>query len=125
MSALRHFWLQSARGLLLEHLVLGELLVRFGRNRVHYWRDKQQHEVDFVLETTRKRDPLVIECKSSAAKFDSAGLLSFRRRYPSGANWVVTLKDTERHSRRWGDVEVTFVPFLQLPALLEGLRARR
>jgi len=60
------------RGQLLEHFVLGEIAARFGVSRLHYWRDKQQHEVDFVLEVARRRDVVAIECKSAAQKLDPA-----------------------------------------------------
>jgi predicted AAA+ superfamily ATPase len=89
--------------------------------RVHHWRDKQQHEVDFVVELGRRREPLAIECKSSAQKLDPAGLQAFRRKHPRGRNLVVTLKDTATHARRFGAVEVQVVPYLELPAVLAGL----
>ena len=110
------------RGQLLEHLVLGELTARFGAARVHYWRDKQQHEVDFVLQPGRRREVLAIECKSSASKFDPAGLLAFRRKHPRGANLVVTLRETESYRKAFGGVEVDYVPFFKLPAVLDPLR---
>ena len=110
------------RGHLLEHLVLGEIAARFGTSRLHYWRDKQKHEVDFVLELGRRRELLAIECKSAAARFDPAGLQAFRRRHPRGRNLVVTLRSTETHTTAFGDVEVEFVPYLDLPARLEALR---
>lgn len=110
------------RGQLLEHLVLGEIAARFGLARVHYWRDKQQHEVDFVVEVSRRREPVAIECKSSSRKLDPAALQAFRRRYPRGRNLLVTLKDTAAHARRFGDVEVEVVPYLELPAVFAAFR---
>jgi predicted AAA+ superfamily ATPase len=109
-------------GQLLEHLVLSELLARFSESRIHYWRDKQHHEVDFVLEVGRQRTLVAIECKSSAAKLDPAGLAAFRARYPRGTNLAVTLRDTEVGARRVGKVEVQMVPFFDLPAVLDALR---
>jgi predicted AAA+ superfamily ATPase len=108
------------RGILLEHVVLGELSARFDPTRTHYWRDKQHHEVDFVVEIGRRRELLTIECKSSPAKFDPASLLAFRRRYPCGKNLVVTVKQAAPEVRRYVDVEVTFLPFDHLPAMLDG-----
>ena len=35
-------------GILWEHLVL-DTLVAAGHTRIHYWRDKTDHEVDFVI----------------------------------------------------------------------------
>lgn len=110
------------RGQLLEHLVLGELIARFSLTRVHYWRDKQQHEVDFVLEVNRRRDVVAIECKTSAHKFEPAALLAFRRKHPLGRNIVVTLKEPELRRRRFDDVEVEFVAYVRLPALLDAMR---
>jgi predicted AAA+ superfamily ATPase len=110
------------RGQLLEHLVLGEIAARFGVSRLHYWRDKQQHEVDFVLEVARRRDVLAIECKSAARKLDPASLMAFRRRHPGGRNLVVTLRDTDEYKRSFGEIEVEFVPYLKLPRLLDKLR---
>ncbi len=109
------------RGQLLEHLVLGEIAARFGTPRLHFWRDKQKHEVDFVLEVGRKRAVIAIECKSSAARFDPAGLQAFRRKHPDGENLVVTLRETETHQRRYGDVVVRFVPYFALPARLDAI----
>ena len=109
------------RGQLLEHLVLGEIAARFGTARLHYWRDKQQHEVDFVLEIGRRRELLAIECKSSAAKYDPSGLQAFRRKHARGKNFVVTLRSTEKHRKSFGDTEVQFVPYLDFPARLEEL----
>lgn len=110
------------RGHLLEHLVLGEIAARFGTSRLHYWRDKQKHEVDFVLEVGRRRELLAIECKSSASKLDPAGLQAFRRKHPGGKNLVVTLRATETHRKTFGDIEVESVPYFELPGRLEALR---
>ncbi len=110
------------RGFLLEHLVLGEIAARFGTSRLHYWRDKQKHEVDFILEVGRRRDLLALECKSAAKSFDPAGLKAFRGKHPKGKNLVVTLHPTETHKRTYGDIEVQFVPYADFGKHLEGLR---
>ena len=75
-------------GSLLEHLFLNEVHAHAAPFAVHYWRDKAQHEVDFVL-LRRGGAPIAVECKSSERSFDAAGLAAFRRRYPAGANWLV------------------------------------
>ena len=85
-------------------------------------RDKQKHEVDFVLELGRRREPVAIECKSSAAKLDAGGLQAFRRKHPRGRNVVVTLKATESYAKTFGDIEVQFVPYLELGTLLDSWR---
>jgi predicted AAA+ superfamily ATPase len=110
------------RGALLEHLVLGEIAARFGTTRLHHWRDKQKHEVDFVLEVGRRREAIAIECKSSAAKLDPSGLQAFRRKHPHGRNIVVTARATESHAKTFGEIEVQFVPYVELGATLDALR---
>lgn len=77
-------------GVLWEHFVLNELLARLDLDRVHYWRDKRGHEVDFVV-ARPGRDPIAVECKWSRARADElAGMAAFRRAYPEGENYVVT-----------------------------------
>jgi hypothetical protein len=86
--------------------------------QIGYWRDKHGHEVDFVL-AQRRLAPTAIECKWSAADFDPASLLAFRRRYPRGDNLLVAHDVDRSFSRRFGEVPVKFV---NLPSLLECIR---
>ncbi len=79
-------------GHLWEHLILNELLSH--EHKPGYWRDKQGHEVDFVL-AGRGRAPTAVECKWKAAAFEPEGLRSFRRLHPEGENFVVC-SDVER-----------------------------
>jgi predicted AAA+ superfamily ATPase len=56
--------------------------------RIHFWRDKQQREVDFVV--PRARDAVdAIECKWKPDAFEMRGLRAFRALYPKGKNYVV------------------------------------
>jgi hypothetical protein len=74
-------------GLLWEHLVL-DTLIAAGLPKIHFWRDKQQREVDFVV--PRGRDAVdAIECKWQADAFELRGLAAFRAQYPQGGNYVV------------------------------------
>lgn len=102
------------RGRLLEHVVLHELFAAFPRESVFYWRDKQRHEVDFVVRPTRSNTVIAIECKVKSSKFDPSGLSSFRRRHPAGRNLVVCLDGAEPWDKRYGEVEVTMVPLARL-----------
>ena len=105
-------------GYLWEHLVLNELLARVGRPGLGYWRDKRGHEVDFVC-ARRGKDPMAIECKWRAERFDPAALQSFRRLYPKGRNFIVA-QDVERpFKRRFPELEATFCPLDSLIELLE------
>lgn len=100
-------------GALWEHFVLNEVFARTQSRKVYYWRDKQRHELDFVLARGRN-EPTVIECKWSEAEFDSANLMVFRRLYPKGLNFVVAYDTRRSYSRNYGDITVRF-------ANLEGL----
>jgi uncharacterized protein len=74
-------------GTLWEHLVL-DTLIAANLSQIHFWRDKQQREVDFV--TPRGRDVVdAIECKWRADTFEPRGLAAFRERYPRGKNYLV------------------------------------
>ena len=65
------------RGLLWEHLVLDTLRIRFGDERVFYWRDKSHHEVDFVIRRARDRVDLV-ECKINPDHVEATAIRAFR-----------------------------------------------
>lgn len=108
------------RGLLLEHLVLGELQARFARATIHHWRDKQKHEVDFVVKPARGTEVTAIECKATARAFDPAALTSFRKRYPAGKNLLVCLDAVETTARRIGPVVVEIIPYLALGQFLDA-----
>ncbi len=109
------------RGPLLEHLALNELLAHVPKDRVFYWRDKQRHEVDFVVKTGRRAPVLAIECKARSTKFDPSGLASFRGRHPAGRNLVVCLDLAEPLDTTVAGMEVRFVPFDRLDAELAGI----
>lgn len=102
-------------GQLWEHYVLNELHSRLPSREVRYWRDKQGHEVDFVL-APRGGPPVALECKWSASDLDPAGLRAFRKSYPKGGNLVVAADVDRRFSRRFGDLEVEFLRLADLPA---------
>ena len=109
------------RGALLEHLVLGELQARLPRTSVFYWRDKQKHEVDFVVKPGRSTSVVAIECKAAAGALDAAGLAAFRRRHPRGENWLVCLDAPTASVRNVGGVEVEVVPYAELGDRLDAL----
>jgi len=111
------------RGHLLEHLVLNELLAAFPRDAVFYWRDKQRHEVDFIIKRARGESAMAVECKAQCAKLDPGGLASFRGRHPKGPNYAVCLDTHEPYCRRFGDLEVTVVPFERLLATIAAQSA--
>ena len=77
------------RGMLWEHLVLDTLLSRFNESAIHYWRDKSQREIDFII----RRDSVnldVYECKISPDGFRGTVVEVFRNLYPHGNNYIVS-----------------------------------
>lgn len=105
-------------GILWEHAVLNELSAARMR-KVKYWRDKQGHEVDFVIDESG-RPPTVIECKWTADRFDPAGFLCFRRAYPAGTNLVVAHDVSRPYTRRFGGLAVRFAGIHDVAAEARG-----
>ena len=96
---------QEDLDILWEHLVLEQLQAHFPNTPVRYWRDKQGHEVDFVL--ARGRDEVdVIECKWDPRAFDGVALDVFRGYYPRGRNYLVSPSADQGYLRRFGSHEV-------------------
>lgn len=94
-------------GLLWEHLVLDRLLSDPAEPKVRYWRDKDQHELDFVIPGVRGMVD-AIECKWDAARFDPKNLKIFRTLHPTGKNFVVAANLIKAYTREVGGLTVTF-----------------
>jgi len=95
-------------GLLWEHFVLNEIQAHRQTQQINYWRDKNKHEIDFVVRW-RGNAPDVIECKWSAGDLDPRSLLAFRRQYPTGRNWVVSSDVDRPFTREVNGLEVRYV----------------
>ena len=108
-------------GLLWEHFVLNEIQASLQTQQVHYWRDKNKHEIDFVIRR-RGSAPDAIECKWSAGEFDPKNLLAFRRQYPQGKNWVVSTDVDQEFTRQVKGVEVRYVSLQGLVSNLVALK---
>ena len=96
-------------GVLWEHLVL-DTLIAAGLPKIHFWRDKQQREVDFVV--PRERDTVdAIEGKwnPQAFEFESRGLAAFREQYPKGKNFVVSPLTSPSYGRVHDGLKISFV----------------
>lgn len=96
-------------GTLWEHYVLNEIHSCLPERSVFYWRDKQKHEIDFILPGRGAAPPVAVECKWSADRFDPGNLLIFRRLYPKGASFVVANDVKESFTRSYRGVAVRFV----------------
>lgn len=96
------------KGILWEHLVLNEMHGRWQRRDIQYWRDKGRREVDFVL-AARGRDPVAIECKWTAERFEADGIAAFRKIHPKGVNFVVAHDVVEPFEKEMGGLRIRFV----------------
>jgi len=94
-------------GILWEHLVLNELHANLQTRKIGYWRDKRGHEIDFVL-SDRRSSVIAIECKWTASDYDPQNIISFRRAYPAGANYVVANDISDDCSRVYDDIKIVF-----------------
>jgi predicted AAA+ superfamily ATPase len=104
-------------GILWEHYVLNEIQGRFQRRDIRMWRDKQGHEIDFIV-TVPGKAPTTIECKWNADRFDPAAIKVFRRIYPAGRNFIVCRDVKDSYRRTVGEINVEFVG---LERLIDGL----
>jgi predicted AAA+ superfamily ATPase len=98
----------SDLGPLWEHLVLNELLGFLQGQAVHYWRNKQQNEVDFVL-AGNPQAPVALEAKWKAEAFDPGNLRIFRKAYPHGGNFLVAQDVDQPYTRQYGETKVRFI----------------
>ena len=99
---------QEDLGLLWEHFVLNEIMAQTQSREIHYWRNKREMEVDFVL-TRARNAPTAIECKWSASGFSPRALLAFRRQYPEGENFVVANDVDRAFTSNYNSIQVKFV----------------
>lgn len=104
-------------GILWEHFVLNEIHAHSQSRKILYWRDKRGHEVDFII-IKDKTEPVVIECKWSAAAFEPGNIRAFRRQYPHGINYVVTSDIDKAFSKTYDNIKVRF---LGLSGLIENI----
>jgi hypothetical protein len=94
-------------GVLWEHLVL-DTLIAAGAPKIHFWRDKQQREVDFVV--PHGRDAVdAIECKWNPEAFETRGLAAFREQYPKGKNYAVSPLNGPSYERVQGGLKISIV----------------
>lgn len=105
-------------GYLWEHYVLNEILAHVQNRNVFYWRDKQGHEIDFILVDKQKR-PVTVECKWNISEFEAGNVKMFRKIYPNGENFVVG-KDIEKSfSRYYANLKVEFTGLQDLMKQLQ------
>ena len=99
-------------GMLWEHLVL-DALIAAGVPRIHFWRDKQQREVDFIVPHGRDAAD-AIECKWKPDAFETRGLAVFREQYPKGKNYVVSPLNSPAYDQVRDGLKISIVSPVEL-----------
>jgi predicted AAA+ superfamily ATPase len=104
-------------GALWEHVVLELLQTMYQAEKIYYWRDKQQKEIDFVIPKGRGVCD-AIECKWSAGNFETTGMKAFRDRYRAGNNFVVSPQVSQPYTQKRDGLLITFANATDLRDLL-------
>ena len=105
-------------GLLLEHLVLDILRAHLPNQPLHFWRDKQGREIDFVL-PGKNGTVTAIECKWSRTSPTPRNLDAFRDLYPKGRNVLVTAHSSDRFTHPLGRHSVTLCQVHELASRVQ------
>ncbi|MCM8829567.1 MAG: DUF4143 domain-containing protein [Candidatus Omnitrophica bacterium] len=106
-------------GYLWEHFVLNELYAHLqNRRAIFYWRDKQGHEIDFIF--MKKKEPIVIECKWSLNEFNPKNIISFRKIYPEGDNYIVLYKLERNFKIEKENIKIEFLNLEELIKRIKG-----
>jgi len=106
-------------GALWEHLVLETLMSFSSETNLHFWRDKQQREVDFVISRGGARCD-AFECKWNSDAFETRGLKAFRDNYPRGRNFLVASNVVQPYSRKIGELDITIANVTHLRELMKS-----
>ena len=104
-------------GGLLEHLTLDLIRAYHPAQSVHFWRDRQQREIDFVLPRANG-NITTIECKWSRQRNSARNLDAFREYYPKGDNIIVTADPSVPLESKLGEHTVQICSISDLPKLL-------
>jgi len=110
-------------GNLWEHLVLDELRFELRDATLHYWRDKQKREVDFVIKRRGLR-PVAIECKWRTSGADTSGLAAFRSLHPDAVCWLIAADRSTVIERNTPAGKVSEAGIANLPEMLAALDTR-
>ena len=110
-------------GSLFENLVLDVLQAYFPEQKLQFWKDKQNREIDFVLPGGRNRYD-AIECKWSLRTKTTRNFEAFRNNYPDGYNYMVTAEKITIRKELLGDLTVFLCHIDDLPELIHQNRRK-
>lgn len=96
---------EDDRGLLWENLVLDELRAVMPHDAIHYWRDKSQRAIDFIV-AHASGSVDAIEAKINPDALDPDALKAFRKLYPRGNNFLICPFVREPHVLKIGGLNV-------------------
>jgi predicted AAA+ superfamily ATPase len=103
-------------GLLWEHLVL-DILQAHVQKDIHYWRNKQHQEIDFIIPKGRGEAD-AIECKWKSTGAEWKNFQPFRSIHPKGRNILVTSNQPETVVHMKDGLEFILTNAAELPTLL-------
>ena len=84
-------------GSIFETNIFGELVKKFGRSAIHFWRTKTRQEIDFIVEHSNG-SVLPIEVKINFQRFNPKAIETFARKY-NVRNWKVIGLEGSKLSR--------------------------
>lgn len=95
-------WFQTFQKTLLgsvfETNIFGELVKKYGRLSIHFWRTKHKQEIDFIVKTEKQLLP--IEVKISFNQFSQGAIKSFLKRYHL-SKWRVIALEGEKKDQHY------------------------
>ena len=74
-------------GSIFETNIFAELVKKYGRNNINFWRTKIGQEIDFIIEKDN-REIMPIEVKTNFGQFNMKAIKTFKKKYQI-KNWVV------------------------------------
>ena len=83
-------------GNVLETSVFSELVKKFDRKDINFWRTKSQNEIDFILQN--KGNILLIEVKNNFSLFKKSKIQAFLEKYKITNYKVVGLEGVKKSS---------------------------
>jgi len=113
-------------GFMWEHCVLNEMHGYLQTRSINYWRDKRNHEIDFVVHNRKGNQLIAIECKFISSQDDilsgsiGKNFEAFRLHYPGDSNFIVSQNVDVAYIREYKGIKITFLNTQELIRRLKG-----